>query len=288
MHALAEQFLDQTPLVYWACIAAGGLLMETVFNGNRGRPFRGTLLNIGSGFLVCVSVFVLTPLATMVGYFWARRFGSGLITLNIFHEDTVLAQIGCLVLYILIRDCLFYFWHRCQHKVGFLWDIHAIHHSDTAFNVTTYLRQHWLNGPLQDLFVSIPMTLLFNLPPVTIFDIALVISVWLFFTHMNVRLQWGWLSWIVTGPQLHRLHHSCKSEHMDTNFAQYFPIWDILFGTYIHPKKGEFPPTGLVSGERMDTLATLSFSPFQKWHRRIAARLQRSAVSKANPSIAPQ
>lgn len=114
------------------------------------------------------------------------------------------------------------------------------------------------------------MTLLFNLPPVTMFDAALVIAIWLFFTHMNIRLQLGCLSWVVTGPQLHRLHHSCMPEHTDTNFAQYFPIWDVFFGTYLHPKKGEFPPTGLASGERIENLAALLFSPFPKWRRRIA------------------
>lgn len=276
MHALVEEFLEQTPLVYWAGIAAAGFLIETALNGNRGQSLRGTLLNIGSGFLLCVSIFVLGPLATMFGYFLARHFGSGLITLNIFNGETTLAQVGCLLLYILVRDFFFYFWHRCQHKVGFLWDLHAVHHSDSAFNVTTNLRQHWLNAPANDLFVTIPMTLLFKLPPVTMFDISLVISVWLFFAHMNVRLQLGRWSWLVTGPQLHRLHHSCEREHMDTNFAQYFPIWDVLFGTYRHPKKGEFPPTGLGSGERIDSLDTLVFSPFKKWHRKVAARFQGS------------
>ena len=274
MHALAENFLEDTFITYWACIAVGGLVIETVCNGNSGHSFRSILLNVGSGFLVCVSSFVLGPLTIMCSYFLARRFGNGLITLNIFTEEAVPAQIACLLLYILIKDFFFYFWHRCQHKVGVLWDIHAVHHSDTAFNVTTYLRQHWLNGPVQGFFVTISMTLLFKLPAVTMFDAALVIAIWLFFTHMNIRLQLGCLSWVVTGPQLHRLHHSCKPEHIDTNFAQYFPIWDVLFGTYHHPKKGEFPPTGLASGERIESLSTLIFSPFHKWCRKIRTACQ--------------
>jgi sterol desaturase/sphingolipid hydroxylase (fatty acid hydroxylase superfamily) len=278
MHALFESLLDETPLVLWASIAFGGLVLETIVNGYRGHSLRSILLNIGSGLLACVSILVIGPLTTMVGYFVARHFGNGLITLNIFTEETVLAQTACLLLYILIRDFFFYFAHRCQHTVGFLWDIHAVHHSDTAFNVTTYVRQHWLNGAVQDLLVTLPMALLFNLPPVTMFDVSLVISVWLFFAHMNVRLQLGWLSWVVTGPQLHRLHHSSKPEHMDTNFAQYFPIWDVVFGTYLHPKKGEFPPTGLSSGERIDNAAALLFSPFHKWRRRITESYGRGGV----------
>jgi sterol desaturase/sphingolipid hydroxylase (fatty acid hydroxylase superfamily) len=270
MRALIESFLEQTPFEYWACIALAGLLIEIFVKGRRGQSFRNILLNAGSGFLSCVSVLVLGPVITMCGYFMARHFGSGLITLSILTKETVPAQIACFLLYILVRDFFYYFWHRAQHTVGFLWDIHAVHHSDTAFNVTTYLRQHWLNIPVQDLFVTIPMTLLFSLPPVTMFDISLVVSIWLFFTHMDLRLQLGWFSWVVTGPQLHRLHHSREPEHTDINFAQYLPIWDVLFGTYLHPKKGEFPATGLSSGEHIDTLNTLLFSPFHKWRQKIA------------------
>jgi sterol desaturase/sphingolipid hydroxylase (fatty acid hydroxylase superfamily) len=276
MHALIEMFLEDTPLEYWACIALAGFLIELALNGHRGQSFRSILLNIGSGFLICVSMLVIGPVTTMCGYFVARHFGSGLISLNIFNEGTALAQIACMLLYILIRDFFYYLGHRCQHTVSFLWDIHAIHHSDTAFSVTTYIRQHWLNGPLNDLLVTIPMALVFKLPPVTMFDVSLVLSVWLFFAHMNVRLQLGRLSWVVTGPQLHRLHHSSMPEHVDTNFAQYFPIWDVLFGTYLPPKKDEFPPTGIASGERIDNVGTLFFSPFHKWTRRIAMRLQSS------------
>ena len=280
MHALVENFLEETLLIWWAWIAVIAFVIETLFNGSRDHSFCGILLNVGSAFLVSVSSFVLGPLAMMCSYFLARHFGSGLITLNIFTGETVPAQIACLLLYVLIKDFFYYFWHRCQHKVGVLWDIHAVHHSDIAFNATTYLRQHWLNSPVQSFFVTIPMTLLFNLPPVTMFDTALVINIWLFFAHMNLRLELGRLSWIATGPQLHRLHHSCKPEHADTNFAQYFPIWDVLFGTYLHPKKGEFPPTGLSSGERIETLNALIFSPFQKWFGKIRTvlRLKSSLV----------
>ena len=94
MHALAENFLEETLFIYWACIAVGGFAIETGFNGNRGHSFRGTLLNAASGFLVCVSSLVLGPLTMMCSYFLARRFGSGLITLNIFTEETVPAQIA--------------------------------------------------------------------------------------------------------------------------------------------------------------------------------------------------
>jgi hypothetical protein len=39
------------------------------------------------------------------------------------------------------------------------------------------------------------------------------------------------------------------SRNIAKNFVAFFPIWDILFGTYYHPARDEFPPTG-VEGEK--------------------------------------
>jgi sterol desaturase/sphingolipid hydroxylase (fatty acid hydroxylase superfamily) len=64
------------------------------------------------------------------------------------------------------------------------------------------------------------------------------------FEHMNARISLGRWSWVLVTPQMHRLHHSFAPEHIDRNFAQHFPIWDVLFGTYVAPRADEFPPTG--------------------------------------------
>ena len=51
------------------------------------------------------------------------------------------------------------------------------------------------------------------------------------------------------GPQYHRMHHSLQTQHLDKNFALFFPLRDIFFGTYYRPKKGEFPSTGWTTRE---------------------------------------
>jgi hypothetical protein len=53
------------------------------------------------------------------------------------------------------------------------------------------------------------------------------------------------LTRVITGPQIHRIHHSIHPHHFDTNFAGAFPLWDLLFGTFHRPARGEFPPTGV-------------------------------------------
>ncbi|MBK8742853.1 MAG: hypothetical protein IPM02_26780 [Betaproteobacteria bacterium] len=40
----------------------------------------------------------------------------------------------------------------------------------------------------------------------------------------------------MTSPAAHRIHHSIEQPHRDRNFAALFPVWDVLFGTYVRPR----------------------------------------------------
>jgi sterol desaturase/sphingolipid hydroxylase (fatty acid hydroxylase superfamily) len=140
-----------------------------------------------------------------------------------------------------------------------------VHHSDEHFNTTTYMRQYWLESPLQSITVTMLVTIPFHFSDMTLYYAYLFTALWAFLTHMDVRLELGRFTCLLTGPQLHRLHHSIHEKHRDKNFAQLFPLLDILFGTYVPPEKGEFPPTGLISGERIATWRDLLLAPFRAW-----------------------
>src|SRR5206468_6475948 len=83
-----------------------------------------------------------------------------------------------------------------------------------------------------------------------------------------LRLPLGPLARVVAGPQLHRIHHTVEARHLDRNLAAFFPLWDQLFGTYYHPGPGEYPRTGLASGQRVTSLAQALWLPFGEWLRR--------------------
>ena len=56
------------------------------------------------------------------------------------------------------------------------------------------------------------------------------------FSHTNVRTGFGRLfGKVLVGPAFHRLHHMradpARPGQHRCNFAQAFPLWDILFGT---------------------------------------------------------
>jgi sterol desaturase/sphingolipid hydroxylase (fatty acid hydroxylase superfamily) len=115
---------------------------------------------------------------------------------------------------------------------------------------------HWLEEPLVVVFIVLPMHLLFYIEPIGLGMLALLEILWLQFIHMNLRLSLGFLGPIIVGPQHHRVHHSIQPQHIDKNFALFFPVWDIMFGTYYRPEKGEYPATGLTTGETYDNLRT--------------------------------
>jgi sterol desaturase/sphingolipid hydroxylase (fatty acid hydroxylase superfamily) len=163
------------------------------------------------------------------------------------------------------RDFFYYWFHRLQHYSKWLWAEHALHHSEEHLNVTTAIRHHWLESPLNAIFVTSPIAFLFK-PPLAAFAIVGALSGLVgYFIHLNLRLGYGKLNWLLASPQMHRIHHSRRPEHIDKNFVQFFPLWDVIFGTYYKPAPDEFPETGLTSGETVTTVRHALIMPFRSW-----------------------
>jgi len=129
-----------------------------------------------------------------------------------------------------------------------LWAIHKLHHSEQHVNVTTTLRVHWLEEVIKAIVIIFPVSLLFDAPPVAQGWLAAILGTWLFFVHANLRVSFGPLSWLLTSPAAHRIHHSLDHRQSNSNFAVIFPVWDILFGTFQRPVTDQWPRTG-IAGE---------------------------------------
>lgn len=184
---------------------------------------------------------------------------------------------GLSVCWLATRDFFYYWFHRLQHGSKWLWAEHALHHADEHMNITTSLRHHWLEMPLEALFIDVPLVLLFRPPIITLGLVAVAVSMVATTNHMNLRFGLGRFSWLVATPQLHRIHHSKLEEHLDKNFATFFPLWDVIFGTYYAPRKGEYPATGLTSGERVQTVGQALVLPFRMWRKMWRSRPARTA-----------
>lgn len=175
-------------------------------------------------------------------------------------------------------DLGYYWFHRLQHT-RWLWDQHAVHHSDTELNSSTAFRHHFLENLVRFPIVDLPLMFLF-VGAATNPEISWIEAVALafvnhlgIFAHANLRVGLGPINWLVTSPQTHRLHHSCERKHWNCNFAAYFPFIDVVFGTYMAPQRGEYPNTGIASlGRQMTTPSELMAYPFRTWTRRVRSK----------------
>lgn len=163
-----------------------------------------------------------------------------------------------------IADFFAYWTHRIMHNT-WLWEIHKVHHSDRHFSALTTLRGHPLTASVLSPMLIIPAGILLNVTVAHAVIYYYIQQTWIILTHVNLPISFGWLTPVVTSPQLHRLHHSIEPQHQNKNYAGFFPIWDIIFGTYYAPKKGEFPETGVKGEATNPTWRELFYEPFRGW-----------------------
>ncbi len=131
----------------------------------------------------------------------------------------------------LILDLGLYTMHRASHASGFLWRLHAIHHSPE--------RIYWLNGgrrhPLSALVLAGPgLTILFLLgaTPIAVGAWLSFMSVHLAFQHANLDYRLGPLRHLLGVAEMHRWHHKRDFEDAQVNYGEVFLIWDRLFGSF--------------------------------------------------------
>ncbi|WP_020469880.1 sterol desaturase family protein [Zavarzinella formosa] len=133
---------------------------------------------------------------------------------------------------VLLSDALIYWGHRLQHRVGFLWRFHSVHHSAEHLDWLAAHREHPLDTIYTLGLINLPAMLL-GFPLETIAGLILFRGIWAIYIHSNVRLPLGPLKMVIGAPQLHHWHHD--RERDAGNYANISPLMDLLFGTYRCP-----------------------------------------------------
>ena len=209
--------------------------------------------------------FVMPVFNTGVA-FGAQRVGLGLIDLRALGLGGFAGVIVAMLVSTVIIDFFTYWFHRSLHADAWLWQTHVLHHADEHMNAMTAQRGHMAETFLVSLFINLPMAVLFKLPPVTIGVVSLLPFAYQFLAHSNIRLNYGPLWWLIISPDYHRIHHSVEPHHRDKNFANWFPVWDVVFGTAYVPEKDERPATG-VPGLEVRTVGQAFLLPVVGWLR---------------------
>lgn len=142
----------------------------------------------------------------------------------------------------ILGDFFYYWYHRAQHSIPWLWKYHSVHHSVEELGAGTGYH-HLAEAPLKVLFVSIPTILLVSKTGGA--AIGFVVAMHGYYLHSTTKLNFGPLAWIISDNRVHRIHHSREPKHFDKNFGAFTLIWDKLFGTAYFPEKDEWPAVGL-------------------------------------------
>ena len=147
---------------------------------------------------------------------------------------------------ILLADGLRYWLHRWAHEWDPLWRFHAVHHSPHRLYWLNVGRFHPIDKGLQFLLDSLPFILVgVGEDVLGLYVVCYAING--FFQHCNIEMRLGFLNYIISGPELHRWHHSKLKEESNQNYGNNLIIWDLLFGTWYLPEDQQVQDLGLVN-----------------------------------------
>jgi sterol desaturase/sphingolipid hydroxylase (fatty acid hydroxylase superfamily) len=161
-------------------------------------------------------------------------------------------------LYVVIIDFAEYWRHRLQHRFGWWWALHSVHHAQRQMTFWTDDRNHLIDDLIAGFWFA-GVAVVIGVPPGQFPLLLLVMRVMESLSHANVRLDFGRLGGrLVVSPHFHRVHHALDHDAgpgaraHGVNFGVLLPVWDMLFGTARFG--GAYPPTGDRSGsERLAT-----------------------------------
>jgi sterol desaturase/sphingolipid hydroxylase (fatty acid hydroxylase superfamily) len=228
-------------------------------------------------------------LATYLASLLVKSLGLnlGLVDFRVGDGKSLASIAAALVLASFIGDFFFYWYHRSLHASTILWQHHKMHHLDPEFDALTGPRQNWLENFFLAFYTSIPVAVLFKLNAADPLGAGLaqgaIVGFWTlvnFQNHSNLRIQFGKATVLLTSSQSHRIHHSFLPQHRDKNFVGFFPIWDILFGTYYHPAKDEFPLTGVEDEKDIGSVWEVQIFALREWWKMYRAHREKHAAGK--------
>ncbi|MBC6981263.1 sterol desaturase family protein [Caulobacter sp. 17J80-11] len=130
--------------------------------------------------------------------------------------------------------------HRAYHKLGFLWRFHAVHHSSRHMDWLAGSRVHLVEIVLTRCAVLLPLVVLgFSAEAVNAY--VVLAGVQAVVAHANLKLDFGWLEYVVCCPRYHHWHHARDEAYVDANYAIHLPLIDMLMGTFRRPPAGTWP-----------------------------------------------
>lgn len=207
-----------------ALVALFSLEGRIPFYTGRSERYRHGLRNLGLAAVGVLVTAALTPLLVFATQLTERHHW-GLL------QQWELGGILGTLLALLLFDAWMYAWHRANHRIGLLWRLHRVHHTDPAMDSTTALRFHPGELLLSTLLNALVLVLLgMSLMQFVVYKTLMILTILLH--HSNVALPYAVdrrLRWLIVPPSMHRVHHSQIPAETNANYGTVLSLWDRLF-----------------------------------------------------------
>jgi len=208
-----------------ACLFVGLVLLERCLPLRKETRSLWRRLGVNitvSCLALAVAAFVVKPAASSV-------MGSGSSQIGVLGLVNAPSWIEAIIGFLLL-DLTFYYWHLLNHKVGFLWRFHNVHHIDPDLDVSTAFRFHLGEVGLSAIIRVLQVTLIgMSVETYLVYELAFTANT--IFHHSNVRLPIRverWLNLILVTPRMHGIHHSQVKQETNSNYSVVLPWWDWL------------------------------------------------------------
>jgi sterol desaturase/sphingolipid hydroxylase (fatty acid hydroxylase superfamily) len=189
-----------------------------------GRLDRAAVLEM----LACASPLLPTLIVTGAVLAWVTAVYAAAASIAPWRIPT---NAGTALLALLVVDFLYYWDHRCAHRVRPYWAFcHSVHHSSRQYDQTVGLRVSFLDGFVSPWFY-VPAVLI-GFEPLLVLGAFVVILGYQQWIHTEAIGSLPWLDGWLNTPANHRVHHGTQPQYLDRNYGAVLMVWDRLFGTY--------------------------------------------------------
>lgn len=256
---------------------------STIGRGTAPRRRQRWIVNLGLAAIDALCLRLVMPWLAIDAALWAQAQQFGL--LFVLKVPLLLAA----VIAFLSLHLMIYCQHRLLHRIGILWRLHRVHHTDLALEVSSAARFHPLEI-LLSMAIKIGAVLLLGAAPLLVLIFEIVLSSFAILTHANIAVpeRLDCLLRKVFGTlDMHRIHHSVLSTTHDGNCGLHVSWWDRVFGSY--RENPEIAQSMMLLGlesfpEPVDQrLSSLLQEPFAKRQASVCGNMLNS-LRRGNPS----
>ncbi len=226
------------PLVYGTPSFIAFILLELAYSKTKDKKRKlYTWKNLGASLSMGVGSAIIAPLTKTIAAIVLFKFVFEVfnplidgVRMNIFGWESFGYVWYIWLICQLLDDFTYYWFHRQNHMVRFLWAAHIVHHSSNEYNLGTAVRNGWFTILYKPFFYMwIPAI---GFPPEMLVVCLGIEALWQFQLHTVYIPKMGFIERIFNTHTMHQVHHAKNLEYMDKNHGGFLNIFDKIFGTW--------------------------------------------------------